>query len=192
MVDPSNGYEGAAYEFLEHRGSSNIGVATVRAWGRSLPTGAAVLDLGCGSGLPISRTLMDQGIAVYGVDSSRTLCAAFSRNCPTANVACESVEESSFFRREFDGVIAWGLIFLLRAESQLTLIHRVARTLSQSGRFLFTAPTQACNWVDVLTGRTSQAAGDAAYRAALEASGLLLIAEHIDEGENHYYDTAKR
>ncbi len=88
-------------------------------------------------------------------------------------------------------MVAWGLMFLLPAESQLTLVRRVARTLSSSGRFLFTAPTQVCTWADVLTGRTSQSVGDAAYRLAFDASGLSLVAEYVDEGENHYYDTAK-
>ena len=191
MMDLSNGYEAAAHEFLERRERSNIGVATVRAWGRCLPTGAAVLDLGCGSGLPISQTLVEEGVSVYGVDSSPTLCAAFRRNFPGAHVACESVEASSFFGRKFESVIACGLIFLLPAAAQLTLIRRVARTLSSSGRFLLTTPTQLCSWPDVLTGRTSQSVGDAAYRAAFEANGLLVIDEHVDEGGNHYYDTAK-
>jgi cyclopropane fatty-acyl-phospholipid synthase-like methyltransferase len=163
----------------------------VRAWGRSLPTGAVVIDLGCGSGMPISRTLIEEGIALHGVDSSPTLCAAFKRNFPHAEVACESVEESSFFSKQYDGVIASGLMFLMSVESQLTLIRRVARILRPSGRFLFTAPTQQCSWVDVLTGRTSQSAGDAAYRVTFGESGLLLVAEHIDEGENHYYDAVK-
>jgi SAM-dependent methyltransferase len=189
--DPSNGYEDAALLFLERRRRSNIGAATVRTWCRSLLPGAAVLDLGCGSGVPISQTVVDEGIAVYGVDSSPTLCAAFQRNFPGAHVACESVEESAFFNKGFDGVVAWGLTFLLPAESQLELVRRVARTLSSRGRFLFTAPTQVCTWTDVLTGRTSQSVGDAAYRSAFDASGLSLVAEYVDEGENHYYDAAK-
>ncbi len=45
--DPSNGYEAVASAFVERRGRSSIGVATVRTWARSLPLGASVLDLGC-------------------------------------------------------------------------------------------------------------------------------------------------
>lgn len=190
-LDPSNGYEAAAQQFIELRRGSSVGATTVRAWGQSLPAGAAVLDLGCGSGMPISQALMDEGLAVYGVDSSPTLCAAFRHAFPGAQVVCESVEDSLFHRRTFDGVIAWGLMFLLPAESQLQLVGQVARVLSSPGRFLFTAPTQACGWADVLTGRMSQSLGAAAYTSALEAYGLSLVGEYIDEGENHYYDAAK-
>jgi SAM-dependent methyltransferase len=189
--DQSNGYEPVARRFLEHRKSSDIGAATIRTWARSLPVGASVLDIGCGSGAPISQVLIDEGMVVYGVDSSRTLCAAFRYNLPDARVTCESVEESEFYGRRFEGVVAWGLMFLLPANAQLQLVGRVARALVSSGRFIFTAPVQLCSWKDVLTERTSQSIGDAANRAAFAKNGLALAAEYTDEGENHYYDVAK-
>ena len=59
-------------------------------------------------------------------------------------MACEPVEETSFFGQMFDGVIAWGLMFLLPAETQRSLIHRVGKVVKGGGRFLFTAPFQVC------------------------------------------------
>src|SRR6476620_10900651 len=50
-MDRSNGYEGIAPQFLARRGSgrsTGIGVNEVRKWARTLPPGAAVIDLGCG------------------------------------------------------------------------------------------------------------------------------------------------
>ena len=55
MMDRSNGYEGIATEFLARRGSgrsTGIGVNEVRKWARTLPPGAAVIELGCGPGFP--------------------------------------------------------------------------------------------------------------------------------------------
>jgi cyclopropane fatty-acyl-phospholipid synthase-like methyltransferase len=191
MTDHSSGYDGVARQFIEHRRVSDVGASTIRTWARLLPSGAEVLDLGCGSGLPISRVLIDEGIAVFGVDASPALCADFRRNVPEARVACEPVEESEFYGRRFDGVVAWGLVFLLPAKTQLQLMDRVARALASSGRFIFTAPTQLCSWTDVMTGRVSQSIGDDAYRAAFAESGLSLSAEYTDEGENHYYEVTK-
>src|SRR5262245_8696979 len=57
--DRSNGWEAVAPGFIGSRKRSSIGVTTVRAWARSLPTGASILDLGCGSGVPISRALLE-------------------------------------------------------------------------------------------------------------------------------------
>lgn len=101
---------------------------------------------------------------------------------------CEPVEESSFFGETFDGVLAWGLMFLLSPETQRALIHRVASVLKPGGKFLFTAPAQACTWDDLATGRQSLSLGANAYKTILADAGLTLLAEYDDEGENHYCD----
>jgi len=67
MIDPSHGYEGIAAEFLAGRGRApvtGVGARQVREWARALPPGAAVVDLGCGSGLPITRELVAQNLKV--------------------------------------------------------------------------------------------------------------------------------
>lgn len=187
--DRSHGYEATAPEFMRRREQSDIGVAVVRTWARSLPRGGSVLDLGCGAGVPISEVLIDEGFAVHGIDTSPTLVAAFRRRFPDAHVACEAVEDTRFFDRTFDGVIAVGLLFLLPAEMQRATIHRVGTALNADGRFLFSAPAQECTWTDVLTGQPSLSLGGGEYQAAITNAGLMLIGEHEDEGGNHYYDT---
>ena len=129
MTDPSNGYESLAAEFLAGRGrapSTAIGTRRVRDWARALPAGAAVLDLGCGSGLPITKVLVDEGLSVHAIDAAPSIVAAFRRNFPGLPVACEAVEESSFFGRSCDAVIAWGLMFVLFSDEQRRLIERIA------------------------------------------------------------------
>jgi len=190
--DPSNGYEAVASEFMTRREQSGIGVATVRAWARSLKPGASILDLGCGHGVPISAALMDDGFDVYGIDSSPSLIATFRHRFPGAHVACEAVEDSSFFCRQFDVIIAVGLMFLLPADMQDRLIRRVAQALNPDGRFLFTAPAEACTWKDVLTGQQSLSLGAETYKDLLSNAGLALVYEYLDEGDNHYYDSRKR
>jgi 2-polyprenyl-3-methyl-5-hydroxy-6-metoxy-1,4-benzoquinol methylase len=152
--DQSNGYERIAAEFLAGRGrapSTAIGTKEVRNWARTLPHGDAVIDLGCGSGLPITKVLVSQGLNVYGIDASRSLVEAFRHNLPEVPVVCESVEDSSFFNRTFDGVIAWGLIFLLLPAAQRSLIRRMADILVPGGRLLFTSPAESVVWKDAMT-----------------------------------------
>lgn len=189
--DPSNGYEAVATELMAGRQQSSIGVATACTWARSLAPGASILDLGCGHGVPISMALMNDGFVIYGVDASPSLTAAFRNRFPHAHVACEAVEDSRFFGRTFDGIIAVGLMFLLSADSQRDLIRRVALALNPGGRFLFTSPAQSCTWADLLTGRQSLSLGAEAYKAVLSDAGLILVAKDLDEGENHYYEAAK-
>ena len=186
-MDPSNGYEALAAEFIRRR-DRTIGAATVRAWARQLPAGAAILELGCGFGEPISKVLIEAGFALHGVDASPSLVAAFGERFPQTPVVCETVEDSRFYDRSFDGVLAVGLMFLLPAETQRRLIRRVAPVLTSGGRFLFTASAQPQTWVDILTGLESVSLGAVEYRALLAQAGLTVAAEYVDEGGNYYYD----
>lgn len=187
--DKSNGYEQVASAFIAGRGgnSSGVGASVVADWSQNLPIDATVLDLGCGTGVPISQALIERGFQVYGVDASPTIVAAFRARFPSGPVECAAVEDSDFFGRTFDGVVAWGLFFLLGAEGQRRLIKKIADVLRSGGRLLFTAPRQNCSWRDAMTGRTSISLGHEAYRTALEAEGMSLVGTHCDEGENHYY-----
>jgi SAM-dependent methyltransferase len=135
--------------------------------------------------------LIEDGYNVYGIDASPTLIAAFRSRFPHAHVTCGAVEGSDFFARTFDGVLAIGLIFLLDADRQRQLIHKVAQVLTAGGRFLFTAPRDACNWTDILTGRPSLSLGAEGYTNALTGAGLAVLDEYLDEGENHYFDARK-
>jgi SAM-dependent methyltransferase len=197
MIDRSNGYEGVAVEFLAGRGrapSTAIGARAVRDWARRVPPGATTLDLGCGSGLPITKVLVNEGLNVYAIDASPSLVQAFRYNLPETPIACESVGESLFFERMFDGVVAWGLIFLLPAEEQRRLIQRVATILVPGGRLLFTsaAGAEPRVWNDAMTGLESRSLGAVEYRRELSSVGLSLIREYEDEGENHYFDARKK
>lgn len=188
-MDRSNGWEAVARRLIAER--SRIGASTVRSWSRALPPRALVLDLGCGAGEPVSETLIDEGCTVCGIDASPTLVEAFRRRFPLAQVACEPVEESHFFDRAYDGIVAVGLLFLLPPEVQRTVIRRAAAALKPGGHFLFSAPTQIATWTDVMTGRQSVSLGDEEYRRALAAAGLVIVAEYVDEGESHYYDAVR-
>jgi SAM-dependent methyltransferase len=196
MTDRSNGYEAVAAEFLAGRGrapSSAIGARAVRDWARTLPGGAIVIDLGCGSGLPITKVLVGEGLKVYAIDAANSLVAAFRHNLPGIPIACESVEDSPFFDRTFDGVVAWGLMFLLRPEAQRRLIGRIGGILVPGGRFLFTscAGVEPLVWNDAMTGLESQSLGGMEYRALLSAAGMTVTSEYEDEGRNHYFDSFK-
>jgi cyclopropane fatty-acyl-phospholipid synthase-like methyltransferase len=119
------------------------------------------------------------------------MVAAFRARFPDVRIECAAVEESDFFGRTFDGVVAWGLFFLLDAEVQRRLFAKVAAVLPSGGRFLFTAPSQSCSWADIMTGRTSISLGYEVYRNALHTEGMSLLETHRDNAGNHYYFVQK-
>ena len=188
--DKSNGYEEVAELFMSGR-DSQTGASTVREWSLTLAPGSSIPDLGCGHGVPISQVMIEGGFTLYGVDASATLIESFRKRFPAAQAECAAVEESAFFRRTFDGVVAVGLMFLLRPDVQFLLIHKVAQALNPNGRFLFTSPKEKCTWRDLLTDRESVSLGADRYLEFLHAEGFSLVGELSDEGSNHYYSVRK-
>jgi SAM-dependent methyltransferase len=194
--DGSNGYEAVATIYIAGRGTrsragDSIGAAVVKAWADAFPPGATVLDLGSGPGEPSTRILQEAGLTTYAVDASPTMVAAFRERFPDVPIERNTVEASEFFNRTFNGVLAWGLLFLLDPAAQTLVIEKVARALEPRGRFLFTAPRQPVEWSDAMTGRRSQSLGEQTYERLLRDAGLTLVADAQDEGENHYYFVEK-
>jgi cyclopropane fatty-acyl-phospholipid synthase-like methyltransferase len=194
MMDESNGYEGIADRYIKGRGQAvnGIGSSTVRAWAQTLNGGSVVLDIGCGTGIPVTKILLEEGLAAYALDASPTMTEAFRQNFPNVPVACESVEKSTFFNRSFDGIIAVGLIFLLSEETQRALIPKMAAALNPGGRLLFTAPVDKVEWMDVMTEQLSISLGAEQYRALMSSSGLSIVEELADEGGNHYFNAIRK
>jgi hypothetical protein len=105
--DKSNGHEEIAAIFISGRGQnrSGVGASVVAEWSQMLPCGATVLDL---EWVPISQALIEHGFNVFGVERlTQDGCSVPSH--PTVPVECAAVEDSDFFGRTFDGVVAWGL-----------------------------------------------------------------------------------
>lgn len=188
-TDLSHGWNEIAHEFIDAR--SNVGSEIVRQWAKQLPAGGAVVDVGCGSGVPISATLIEEGFEVFAIDASPVLVGEFRHRFPSAEVVCESAETSRLFQRTFDGAVAIGLLFLLPAHDQHEVINRVARALRPGGRFLFSAPRQPCEWKDILTEQPSISLGEDEYRSAFERGGMHLSSHYVDEGGNYYFDAVR-
>lgn len=190
-MDSAEAYEVRAQEFLRGRDPSPIGTQVVDQWARTLGRGAAVIELACGGGYPISRVLDAAGLQLWAVDSSPTLLAEFRSRFPNIPVQCARVQESDFFDRKYDGAIAIGLLFLLSESDQAALISRVAEILVPKGRFLFMAPVQIGIWNDLNTGLECSSLGQERYDELLRDAGFRVIATYTDKGENNYYDAEK-
>ncbi len=194
--DGSNGYEAVANIYIAGRGTrsgigDSVGAAVVRAWADAFPPGATVLDLGSGPGEPSTRILQEAGLTTYAIDASPTMAAAFRKRFPEVPIERNTVEGSAFFNRTFNGMLAWGLLFLLDPAMQALVIEKVAHALEPRGRFLFTAPRLPMEWLDGMTGCRSQSLGEHAYERLLRDAGLRWVASAEDEGGNHYYFVEK-
>lgn len=187
--DASNGYEAIVDEYIAVR--SRSGRTLVQSWAEELGAGASIVDLGAGYGEPITSILLETGLKVSAIEASSSMVAEFRARFPDVEVACEPVETSAFFGRQFDAALAVGLIFLLPEETQGHVINRVANALRFGGSFLFSAPVETGVWDDLLTGRRSVSLGEAAYYSALEDAGFAQIENRVDDAGAHYFSARK-
>jgi len=192
-TDRSEGWDAFADQYIGLRDQTDFGAAAVRSWAReNLPKSSTIVDVGCGSGVPITQTLIEEGFTLFAIDASPNMLATFRRRFPDVPTACEAAQDSVFFDRTFDAAVSVGLLFLLSADDQRKALSGMANAVRQGGRLLFTAPWQVCEWDDLLTGRRSRSLGEQEYGRLLESSGLQIVDRFTDEGENNYYDAIKR
>jgi len=124
---------------------------------------------------------------LWAIDSSETMLNTFKERFPEVTTACESVQEGTFFNRQFDAAIAIGLIFLLTENDQVLFINKVSKALKEKGQLLFTAPIETGEWEDIITGTKSFSLGYERYKELLNTAGFKIISTFEDEGSSHYY-----
>ena len=91
-----------------------------------LPRSAHVLDIGCGSGEPIARYLIDQGCSVTGVDSSPEMIGMFAANFPK-QVGIVADMRKLQLDADYDGLLAWDSFFHLNHDDQRAMFPIFAR-----------------------------------------------------------------
>jgi 2-polyprenyl-3-methyl-5-hydroxy-6-metoxy-1,4-benzoquinol methylase len=187
--DGANGYEECAEIFMRAR-NPKIGLSVMRRWASQLAPGSRLLELGCGHGV-VSQVLLETGVKLSVVDASATLLREFRNRFPDVEVECSTAQESALLRRKYDGVVAWGLIFLLAETDQRLVLRRAADALRPNGRLIFTAPNEAVAWKDSITEMPSLSLGATVYEALLQGLGLDVSSGVIDEGGNYYYEGIK-
>ena len=169
--------------------SPEVGLPDLAALAESLPAGARVLDLGCGTGLPVSQFLQREGFDLVALDSSEAMVAHYRVNVPGAPVRRERAQDADFAAGSFDAVVAWGVLFHLSEADQATVIRKVARWLSPGGRFVFTSGEAAGETTGEMNGVAFQyrSLGVERYRELLERAGMRLEHHHADAWENYVY-----
>ena len=115
---------------------------------RRLPAGGgSVLDVGCGSGVPVARTLTDAGHRVTGVDLSAVQVRRARERVPQARFLHADATTAVFEPASFDAVVClFSLIHMPLAE-QPPLLRRIAQWLHPGG--LFVATTGHGAWTGV-------------------------------------------
>ncbi len=106
-----------------------------------LSDGVQVLDIGCGAGVPIARTLA-QRFSVTGVDISGEQIRLARQHVPTGIFIQADIMAVDFPEATFDAVVSFYAIFHLPREEHAELLRRVRRWLKPGGYLLATVAAQ--------------------------------------------------
>jgi SAM-dependent methyltransferase len=162
----------------------------LRRFAATLPGGGAVLDLGCGNGLPVARELAGR-FAVTGVDLSPLQVERARALVPLARFVCADMTTVELSPASFAGVAAFYSIINVPVSEQPALLRRIAGWLSPGGHVLATVGRDAWtgveeNWRGVAGARMyySQASVHD-YRSWFAVAGLEIVEEGREPREGN-------
>jgi cyclopropane fatty-acyl-phospholipid synthase-like methyltransferase len=133
------GYDSVAdrYERLEQAGAEWPRLRRLRELLLQVPERGAVLDLGCGNGVPALREIARRHRAT-GVDVSAVQAERARRNVPGATVLNADMAELELEDGSFDAVVSFYAVEHVRRARHAELFGRVHAWLKPGGLFLFT------------------------------------------------------
>lgn len=146
--------------------------------------GAEVLDLGCGTGVPVLHYLYEQGMQVTGADASYRMLEIAKANFPAVDFVQADMRTLSLARK-FNAIIAWNSLFHLPPEDQPAMFSVFKNHLQSGGVLLFTAGNEHGEaWginggVNLYHGSLDTEE----YRLLLEAHGFRVLEYKEDDPE---------
>jgi ubiquinone/menaquinone biosynthesis C-methylase UbiE len=147
-IDPKQvieqGYDCIADRYLEWAKGDTKGVREryVGVLLQELPSGAKVLELGCGAGVPVARALSKR-FEVTGVDLSARQIALARQHVPRAHFIQADMTELDLPIESYDGIVACYALFHVPREQQPALLCNMAAWLCSGGLLVATMGAQS-------------------------------------------------
>lgn len=151
----------------------------------SLPKGASILDLGCGTGEPIAKFFIEHGHKVTGIDGSRKMIEFCQKRFPEMTWIVGDIRGVDL-RKEFDAVIAFGSAFLhFSAREQRSMFPIVSSHCKVGGLLLFSSGDREGEEYGTMGGYKFYHASLAPdeYKDLLEHHGFKIVLNRIADPE---------
>jgi len=162
-------YERHAMAFDRDRGPRLVERKWLDNFRAVMASGAAVLDLGCGSGEPVARYLIEAGHAVTGIDSSPTLIGICRSRFPTHDWIAGDMRDLHLGRK-FGGVIAWNSFFHMTPDDQRAMWPVFRDHAAPGAALMFTSGPAAGEAI-------GDYRGEALYHASLDPADYRALAD---------------
>lgn len=156
-----------------------------------LPVRASVLDIGCGCGVPVARSVAAAGHGVTGVDISDVQIERARRLVPSGTFVradAGHLPSETFGPGSFDAVVSLYALIHMPLDLQAPLLRRIGGWLRPSGLLLVTVGHEAWtgsddNWLGGSAAMWWSQADAPTYRSWLGAAGFEITEERfVPEG----------
>lgn len=149
---------------------------------KAIPAGGRVLDLGCGTGEPIARYLIEQGLDLTGVDGARRMIEICRQRFPDSEWLRVDMRDLQLGQK-FDALIAWDSLFHLNPSDQQYLFSRLATHLRPGGILLFTSGHTAGETFGTIAEKKVYHASLATdtYRELLQTNGFQVLSHVVED-----------
>ncbi len=107
-----------------------------------IPPKSSVLDLGCGTGLPVAKFFTERGYNVTGIDLSDKMILLAKKNVPDAVFYAENIINADLSENSFDLIVSFYCLFHLTKENQKQIFHKIMHWLKTGGYAYFTLATK--------------------------------------------------
>jgi ubiquinone/menaquinone biosynthesis C-methylase UbiE len=174
-------YERHAASYDVDRGRSLFERGWLERFRAEMAPGASVLDIGCGSGEPIARYLIEQGHEVTGVDSAPSLIRICAERFPERTWIVADMRRLDLGAR-FGGILAWDSFFHLTAEDQRAMFAIFRAHAAPGAALMFTSGPAQGEAIGSYHGEPLYHASldPQEYRALLDAHGFTVVT-HVAE-----------
>ena len=127
------GYDLAAERYLRDRPVESGDVALLSALNERLQPPAAVLDVGCGAGVPVARRLVELGYEVIGLDFSPVQLSLARRQVPGVRVVQADMLALPFGSQRVDAVVCYYALIHVPRDDHSTVFGEFIQALRPGG-----------------------------------------------------------
>lgn len=147
-----------------------------------LPENPAVLDIGCGPGVPVGRYLIERGCRLTGADSAPEMIGLAEDSLPQGTWLVADMR-SLDLGRTFQGLLAWDSFFHLRQEDQRRMFPIFRKHAAPGAALLFTSgPSHGVSMGSFQGEPLYHASLDGPeYRALLGENGFEVLQHAVED-----------
>ncbi|WFU20252.1 class I SAM-dependent methyltransferase [Bradyrhizobium sp. CB3481] len=147
-----------------------------------LPSSGVVLDLGCGSAVPMAAYLIGLGHPVTGVDASPAMIDACGKHFPGQEWIVGDMRQLAL-QRTFSGILAWDSFFHLRYDDQRLMFSVFRAHAAPNAALMFTSGPAHGEAIGEFGGEPLYHASldMVEYRSLLDRNGFRVVSHVVED-----------